>query len=598
MYEAAPPAWRIGAHERVAARLEQRGADAVARAFHVARSARPSDERSIALLLEAADQSAGRAPETAATWRAAALRLLPGEDLGRRAALLAALAADQSDAGRLANCRASLLEAMALTPDDLELAAACAAVEQFLGASAQARKRLRAAVTRATPEQRPLVELELATTAYFGRDAAELLEHATATETLLGARGVAARALAGIAHLWQSGRDAAESRLDEAAVRFDELDDQALGAYPQAALYLGLAQCLAERFRIGVATLARGVEVVRSARRGGLLPVLLCVRGLMRWYVLELDGSVSDLEAAKESSRLLGLVTIEHLAVSGLTHAYVERGEPVETARAVAAFERIDSAAETTLPGITARCDVAATLLTTDPERCIREMVAVGGPSLEHVDPSWSTWQLGVLVRAAIAVGRLDDAQRWAEIAQQRAHGRELPVGAARGAIAGAEVLLARGEPARAVTAARDALARAEHADGPYETLESRLVLGRALAADSQTQEAIELLEGTLRQATTTMAVRIRDAAAQQLRELGVRVPGSGRRAISTTTALSPREQEIAELVAVGSSNREVAAALFLSEKTVEYHLSHAYAKLGVRSRVELVGTLTSTATA
>ena len=41
-------------------------------------------------------------------------------------------------------------------------------------------------------------------------------------------------------------------------------------------------------------------------------------------------------------------------------------------------------------------------------------------------------------------------------------------------------------------------------------------------------------------------------------------------------------------LVAAGKANKEVAASLFLSEKTIEHHLSRIYAKLGVRSRVEL----------
>ena len=51
---------------------------------------------------------------------------------------------------------------------------------------------------------------------------------------------------------------------------------------------------------------------------------------------------------------------------------------------------------------------------------------------------------------------------------------------------------------------------------------------------------------------------------------------------------LTSREQEIAALVAEGRSNKQVAAELFVSEKTVEHHLSRVYAKLGVRSRTEL----------
>ena len=51
---------------------------------------------------------------------------------------------------------------------------------------------------------------------------------------------------------------------------------------------------------------------------------------------------------------------------------------------------------------------------------------------------------------------------------------------------------------------------------------------------------------------------------------------------------LTGAELRVAELVAQGRTNREVAAMLFLSERTVESHLTHAYAKLGVRSRTEL----------
>ena len=51
---------------------------------------------------------------------------------------------------------------------------------------------------------------------------------------------------------------------------------------------------------------------------------------------------------------------------------------------------------------------------------------------------------------------------------------------------------------------------------------------------------------------------------------------------------LTPAERRVAALVAEGRTNREVAAALFLGERTVASHLTHIYAKLGVRSRTEL----------
>ena len=58
---------------------------------------------------------------------------------------------------------------------------------------------------------------------------------------------------------------------------------------------------------------------------------------------------------------------------------------------------------------------------------------------------------------------------------------------------------------------------------------------------------------------------------------------------MSTTESLTPQELQTARLVAQGLSNRAVAERLFVSPRTVEYHLSNAYQKLGVRSRGELM---------
>jgi DNA-binding NarL/FixJ family response regulator len=61
------------------------------------------------------------------------------------------------------------------------------------------------------------------------------------------------------------------------------------------------------------------------------------------------------------------------------------------------------------------------------------------------------------------------------------------------------------------------------------------------------------------------------------------RRPGDG-----GTTELSKREREVAELVAAGNSNPQIAQTLYLSPKTVEGHMSRIFGKLGVSSRAEL----------
>jgi DNA-binding NarL/FixJ family response regulator len=78
--------------------------------------------------------------------------------------------------------------------------------------------------------------------------------------------------------------------------------------------------------------------------------------------------------------------------------------------------------------------------------------------------------------------------------------------------------------------------------------------------------------------------------AARELRRLGTRVAARDRH--TPDDDLSPREREVAQLVAEGRSNKQVAAALFLSEGTVENTLTRVYAKLGVRSRTQLTRAL------
>ena len=84
-------------------------------------------------------------------------------------------------------------------------------------------------------------------------------------------------------------------------------------------------------------------------------------------------------------------------------------------------------------------------------------------------------------------------------------------------------------------------------------------------------------------------AARLRGEAVRELRQLGHRVVRPARDA--SDGPLTAREREIAELVAAGRTNREIAAQLVLSTRTIEAHLRNIFAKLGVRSRVELART-------
>jgi DNA-binding CsgD family transcriptional regulator len=75
------------------------------------------------------------------------------------------------------------------------------------------------------------------------------------------------------------------------------------------------------------------------------------------------------------------------------------------------------------------------------------------------------------------------------------------------------------------------------------------------------------------------------ERAADELEATGATAPRAG---AGPTAQLTPRELQLSLLLAEGQTIRQVAAALFLSPKTVEYHLRHVYTKLGIDSRRQL----------
>ena len=117
VYEGAPAAWLLGAHERCAQTLAERGASTAKRAYHVEQSARHGDTDALALLKDAGLGAMLRAPSSGERWISAALRLLPGDAPAQeRIELLLPRAGALAGLGRLAEAHADLLESIALAP--------------------------------------------------------------------------------------------------------------------------------------------------------------------------------------------------------------------------------------------------------------------------------------------------------------------------------------------------------------------------------------------------------------------------------------------------------------------------------------------------
>ncbi len=124
-----------------------------------------------------------------------------------------------------------------------------------------------------------------------------------------------------------------------------------------------------------------------------------------------------------------------------------------------------------------------------------------------------------------------------------------------------------------------------------YELARTQLAYGSRLRRARRRIDARPHLRASLATFETLGATPWADQAA---RELGATGEKAHRRGVSAVDELTPQEQQVARMLAGGRTTKEAAAALFLSPKTVEYHLRHVYIKLGIGSRAELAGRLES----
>ena len=187
-------------------------------------------------------------------------------------------------------------------------------------------------------------------------------------------------------------------------------------------------------------------------------------------------------------------------------------------------------------------------------------------------------------VEALVALGRPEEARRVLAPFADRAAALDRPW--AMGATGRCRALLhaAAGELEAAQETVDAALAAHDRAPLPFERARTLLVAGSVRRRLRRRREARAALEEAQAEFTRLDAVVWADKAAAELGRIGGRV--------GSPLELTDAERRIAEQVAAGLSNKEVAAALFLSVSTVEAALWKVYRKLDVRSRTQLAARL------
>ena len=207
-------------------------------------------------------------------------------------------------------------------------------------------------------------------------------------------------------------------------------------------------------------------------------------------------------------------------------------------------------------------------------ERYEAEVLPRVGPLLLYHD-------VADAIEAYLHTGRTSDAARWLEGFSTQARESAWPWALARAAHL--EALSADEQSYE--KAFDDALEWHERARQPFLRARTELAYGERLRRAGLRREARTHLRIALSTFEGLGAVPWAEHAAAQLRATGEHVR---QRTDPDTSALTPQELQVALVVARGATNKEAAAQLFLSPKTIEKHLGSAYAKLGLRSRAEL----------
>lgn len=595
-----PPGWWLAAHARADAALRESGAGPVERAPFLARSARPGDREAVRVLAEAARLSIRSAPASAAAWLRVALRLsaadVSADGTRRRFEMLLVLANSCGVTGDLPTCRDALAQALELVPAErpgwrISVVTLRSVIERILGSSRAAKIALEDELARWPADDataNPL-RLQLATLGMAHGDFDEAREH---LDTLLACAEVpvarrtrtavaACRAL-GAAYSGQT--DELRAYASEAAASFDALDDDELTPLLDEIGQLGWAEVLAERYGDAIRHMARGVGIAQRTGQSFLMPYLLLCQSYAQQETGDLRGGTLAATNAEEIAHLLdrpdliGYALALHAAATALRDGPGAAVHSAERAlRTVGRRGRLWELSAAALASV--RLDQGR------PEECIELVRSITGSSRSETTHALRATWYAMAAQAETALGNAATAGDWAARAAEAAEAVGLPGQSGHAALAMGCV---RGEDPDAAAELLTTAAESFASSGlVLAEARARLLLGQALSAADRTDEASVAIGLAKHLADTHGAAYLSSLAVNAQRRMGARRPRAG-----DARALSEQEARISQMVAQGLSNRDIAAGLFVSVKTVEAHLTRIFRKLDVQSRAALVRAL------
>jgi DNA-binding NarL/FixJ family response regulator len=330
--------------------------------------------------------------------------------------------------------------------------------------------------------------------------------------------------------------------------------------------------------------------VAQARRRGDVFNVafMLLWRGRWQTYHGDLRAAVADLREALDLCVAHGLLVAWPYNIGFLAEALLEQGDTDEAARVIDQGDFPEQLPLNQVHPMYFRLYRGRLRIETGrPERGVEELLQVGETArlVRFDNPSSVPWR-SLAAEGLRLLDRNDEARALAEeeLALARRWGDPGAIGAslrALGLTDGGKSGIALLREAVEVLAGSEA--RLEHARAIVD-------LGAALRRANERNEARELLREGVDLARSIGALGLAARANEEIAATGARP----RKVLQTgLDALTASEQRVAQLAADGMSNKEIAQALFVTIKTVEVHLSHAYRKLEISSRAQLDKALT-----
>jgi DNA-binding CsgD family transcriptional regulator len=327
----------------------------------------------------------------------------------------------------------------------------------------------------------------------------------------------------------------------------------------------------------------RQTRIVRESGALADLPISLSAFALDKVWTGDFGGA----SALIEETNHVATATGSRLPPFAALRLESSRGREAE---ASALIESTIAMAETVGAGLAIRvAQWAAAVLYNGLGRYDLALAAARHVKARDIDPYPTMWALPELVEAAAR----SDEPAVAREAMDRLGEVTLPAGTdfALGIEARSRALISEGPAAEAVYL--EAIERLARTTVRPELARARLTFGEWLRREGRRLDAREQLRFAHAMFTDIGMEAFAERARRELLATGEKVR---KRSVETRDELTPQELQIARLVTEGRTNPEIAAELFLSRRTVEWHLRKVFDKLEIRSRRELAGALRRTA--